>query len=125
MPTDFGSILILVGSILAGGGFFVTGMQLYASADSVAELLASKGIPYPKFVAKAGASIEIVLGALAVMGLWLPFVAIAMAIFVLLASAMVHDFWRQTGTARDLEIRTTICNLIMTGGLLGLAAAAL
>ena len=125
MPTDLGSILILVSSVLVGAGFFATGMRLYASADSVAALLASKGVPYPKFVAKAGAAIEIVLGALAVMGLWLPFVAIAMAIFVLAASAMVHDFWRQTGAARDLEIRTTLCNLIMSGGLLGLAAATL
>ena len=45
--------------------------------------------------------------------------------FVLAATAMVHDFWRQTGQQRETDLGVAIANLIMVGGLLGLAAATL
>ncbi len=125
MPTDPHSLLVLAASILVGGAFVATGMRLYANAEAAARILAGKNIPNPLFVVKAGAVIEIVLGALAVMGLFLPWVSLALAVFVLAATAMVHDFWRQSGQQREADLSIAIANLIMVGGLLGLAAATL
>ena len=125
MQADLQSILILAATVLAGSAFLVTGMRMHANIDMVAGILAAKGIPYPRFVAMSGAAIEVVLGGLMIVGVWLPAISIALAVFVLAATAMVHDFWRQTGQQRETDLGIAIANLIMVGGLLGLAAATL
>ncbi len=122
MDTDV--ILLLLARILAGGAFIAIGIRLLRGLPLVVDLLKSKGIPLPRLVAQAGAVIEIFLGTLAISGLWLFEIAIAMAVFVVAATLMVHDIWNARGPQREKELNVILSNTIIVGGLLALAASA-
>jgi len=116
------SLLAVVARLVVGLMFVVIGLRLLLGRSLVAALLATKRIPAPAFVALAGAAIEIVLGLLMIAGVMPAFVAIAMAIFVIVATVMVHDFWRLKGQRRALEINTVLTHTLVVGGLLAMAA---
>jgi uncharacterized membrane protein YphA (DoxX/SURF4 family) len=44
-------VLVLVGRVLIGGAFLVSGIRLLKYLPMVSGLLAAKGVPYPRFVA--------------------------------------------------------------------------
>ena len=113
--------LALFGRILVGLLFILIGTRLLLIRHDVAQLLASKGIPRPLTVTLLGASSEIVLGVLAVLGIGLPVVFLVMAVFVIAATLMVHDFWRQEGLMRVIDTNAVLANSLVVGGLLGLA----
>ena len=113
--------LAFFGRILVGLLFILIGTRLLLIRHDVAQLLASKGIPRPLTVTLLGASSEIVLGVLAVLGIGLPVVFLVMAVFVIAATLMVHDFWRQEGLMRVIDTNAVLANSLVVGGLLGLA----
>lgn len=113
--------LALAGRILVGLLFILIGSRLLFIRRDVALLLAGKGIPAPLFVTLAGATIEIMLGVLALVGFGLPAVFLMMAVLVIAATLMVHDFWRQQGVMRVIDTNAVLSNSLVVGGLLGLA----
>ncbi|MBN8999030.1 MAG: DoxX family protein [Rhizobiales bacterium] len=116
------ALLALAGRILVGVIFVVVGVRLLMARSAVASLLATKKVPQPAFVALAGGSIEIVLGALAVTGIATRLVALAMIVFVVAATVMVHDFWNIQGSRRALEVNTVLTHGLVVAGLLIMAA---
>ena len=115
-------ILATIGRVIVGLAFLVTGIRLFQARVPVAGLLGQKGVPFPSLVPSAGAALEVILGILAIVGWALPAVFLAMAAFVVAATAMVHDFWRQTGPQRALEVNTVLAHSLIVGGLLVMAA---
>lgn len=113
--------LALAGRVLVGLLFIVIGARLLMARHPVAELLAAKRVPQPLAVAVLGGVFEIVAGLLAIAGVALPTVFAAMALFVIAATAMAHDFWRQSGPARAAELNTTLSHGLIVGGLLVMA----
>lgn len=116
------SILAVVGRVLIGLLFLGIGVRLLAARPQVAALLAAKKIPQPALVALSGGVIEVVLGLLAIAGIETAFVALAMAVFVVAATLMVHDFWNSSGARRSLEVNTVLTHGLVVGGLLLMAA---
>ncbi len=110
------------GRILVGGLFVAIGIRLVLGRRPVAMLLATKRVPQPLAVTVIGGAIEIVLGLAALAGVFLPYVFLAMAVFVIAATLMVHDFWRKRGTARSLELNIVLSHALLVGGLLVMAA---
>jgi len=116
------SVLALAGRILVGLLFVVIGARLLLARHPVAGLLATKKMPLPLFVASAGGVIEICLGAAAIAGFALQLTFPAMALFVVAATAMVHDFWNLAGQARAQEVNHVLVHGLVVGGLLVMAA---
>ena len=116
------SYLALAGRVLLGLGFVYSGVRLLVARTPVAGLLASKGVPIPMAAVLCGGAFEIVAGAMAVIGLWMPAVAIAMAVFVAAATVMVHDFWNGEGAARVNDENGAIANILLIAALLVTAA---
>ncbi|MBN9433066.1 MAG: DoxX family membrane protein [Bosea sp.] len=116
------SFLALAGRILMGLLFVVIGIRLLMARRPVAGLLATKKIPLPLFVAVSGGAIEIALGAAAIAGFAPRVTFLAMALFVIAATAMVHDFWTLSGQARAQEINHVLVHGLVVGGLLVMAA---
>ncbi len=114
--------LALIGRVLIGAAFLVSGVRIAIGLRMLSLLLTSKRVPQPMFVAGCGAAIEIVLGILVIAGIWLTPVALLLALFVVAATIMVHDFWNQKGVARLQDENVVISNVIIVGGLLVLAA---
>jgi putative oxidoreductase len=114
-------ILASVGRVLIGGAFLFSGIRPLMSLPLVSRLLAAKRVPFPKFMAVAGGMFEVVMGLLAIAGFWLPAVAVALAIFIVAATLMVHDFWNEEGEQRFADLNAVISNVIIVGALLALA----
>ncbi|SHG01931.1 putative oxidoreductase [Kaistia soli DSM 19436] len=112
----------LVGRLLVGALFVVIGVRLLIGRRPVAMLLGSKRLPQPLGIAIIGGGIEIVLGLAAIVGVALPAVFVAMALFVVAATAMVHDFWNKKGMARTLDVNVVLSNGLIVGGLMVMAA---
>lgn len=116
------AFLLIVGRILIGGAFVVSGVRMFMALPMVSGLLTAKRVPFPFFVAAAGAGFEVVSGALAIAGIWLPTVALLLAAFIVAATAMVHDFWNQPpGPERASNQNAVISNTIIVGALLAIA----
>jgi len=116
------SVLALAGRIIVGVLFVVIGARLLMARRPVAGLLATKKIPMPRFVAVAGGAIEIALGVAAIAGFAPRVTFLAMALFVIAATAMVHDFWTLAGQARAQEINHVLVHGLVVAGLLVMAA---
>lgn len=114
-------ILVVVGRALIGGAFVFSGVRILQNVPMMTGLLAAKGVPYPRLVLMAGGIFEIVMGLAAISGMWFPAVAIALAIFIVAATLMVHDFWREEGAQRVADVNAVISNVIIVGALLALA----
>ena len=112
--------LVLAGRLLVGVALLVSGARLLAYLPMVSGLLAGKGVRHARVVAAAGGVFEIVTGLAVILGVWLPFVA-ALAVFILAATLMVHDFWNEDGMQRFADINAAIANVIIIGALLALA----
>lgn len=114
--------LAFAGRVIVGFLFVVIGVRLLMARQPVSGLLAAKKIPLPLFVAIAGGVIEIALGAAAVAGFAPRATFLAMALFVIAATAMVHDFWKLAGPAQAQEINHVLVHGLVVGGLLVMAA---
>jgi putative oxidoreductase len=114
-------LLVLVGRLLIGGAFLVSGIRLLKYLPMVSGMLAAKGVPYPRFVAAAGGVFEVVMGLVAMSGVWFPVVTIALAVLIVAATVMAHDFWNEEGMQRFADINAMIANTIIVGALLTLA----
>lgn len=114
-------LLVLVGRLLIGGALLVSGIRLLRYLPMVSGLLATKGVPYPRFVAAAGGVFEIVMALVVLSGAWFPVAAVAIAIFIVAATVMAHDFWNEDGMQRFADINAVIANTIIVGALLTLA----
>ncbi|HWJ71730.1 MAG TPA: DoxX family membrane protein [Kaistia sp.] len=112
----------LAGRIVVGALFVIIGVRLLIGRRAVAMLLGSKKLPQPLAIAIAGGGLEIVLGLAALAGLALPAVFVAMALFVIAATAMVHDFWNKKGMARTLDVNVVLSHGLIVGGLIVMAA---
>jgi putative oxidoreductase len=121
---DLGT-LVLVGRLLIGGAFLVSGMRLLKYLSMVGGLLAAKGVRYPRFIAGAGGVFEIVMGLAAISGIWFPIVAVSLAVFIVAATVMAHDFWNEEGIQRFADINAVIANTIIVGALLAVAGLSL
>lgn len=114
--------LAFVGRIIIGAAFIWSGIRMVMNLAMVAALLQSKRVPAPMFVATSGATIEVVLGALLLVSLWVPIISVALAVFVVAATVMVHNPIGLVGKERGEAINVIISNLLIVGGLLALAA---
>lgn len=117
---EFG-LLVLVGRLLIGGALLVSGIRLLKYLPMVSGLLAAKGVPYPRFVAAAGGVFEVLMGLVVVSGVWFQAVATMLAVFIVAATVMVHDFWNEEGMQRFADINAVIANTIIVGALVALA----
>ena len=85
-----------------------------------------KGIWYEKALAEFQQATIPFVGAAAsiclILGVFVQEVAIALAIFTLLASYKAHNFWNRAGSDRLDQSRIAMAHLAIVGGLLLLAA---
>jgi putative oxidoreductase len=106
------SVIVLVGRVLLGLGFFVGGRKLFTGG--VAVEYAAKGgevIAFPAFLVWLGFTVKLVAGAAVIVGFQTRLAALALAVFTLITAFNFHFidnfFWKE---------------LCMIGGLLILAA---
>jgi len=85
--------LFLVGRVLYGGFFLVSGLNHFSQLNAMVPYAASKGVPAPK-LAVLGSGLLAFLGGLSILlGLWPRAGVLLLAIFLLPVTFGMHNYW--------------------------------
>lgn len=112
-----------LGRLLLGGLYVVGGIHHFFIFPGVAQAIKARGVPLPRLVLFIGSAFQTVAGALLIFGIAVPYAALGLVLFTLLASLMLLNFWDLDGPARQNAINNWQLNLAIIGGLLVAAAA--
>jgi len=114
-------ILLLLGRIIFGGFFIMSGINHFTNVKMMAGYSASKNIPAPS-VAVVGSGVMLVVGGLSVVLGFLPILGLLLLIvFLVPTSFLMHNFW----TVQDPQFRAAeqinfLKNMAITGAALAL-----
>ena len=115
IDTGLGAILILVGRLLFGGFLAFQGLNHFMNTDEMAGYAESKGVPAARFGVIASGILLLLGGLGIVLGVY-PIIAAGMlAVFLVLVTPVMHDFW----AAPEEEQQNEMVNFIKNVELLG------
>ena len=116
------SSTVLVGRILLGLIFVLSGFAKISGFDGTAGYIASKGMPLPQLVAALTIVVELGGGLALMAGLYTRQVVVVLAAFTLLAGVIFHNFWAVPQPEQMAQQINFMKNLSIAGGMLVLAA---
>jgi putative oxidoreductase len=120
--TPLQSTTVLVGRILLGLIFVLSGFAKISGFDGTAGYIASKGLPLPQLVAALTIVVELGGGLALIAGLYTRQVVVVLAGFTLLAGVIFHNFWAMPEPEQMAQQINFMKNLSIAGGMLVLAA---
>lgn len=115
LPAEF---VLLIGRVLLGGIFVLSGWTKLMGLTAFAASLQRNGVPAPQVLAVVGAAVEFFGGLAVVLGLWAHFAALLMVAFVVVATLISHRFWEFDGAARTMQQVNFVKNAAIIGGFL-------
>jgi putative oxidoreductase len=119
----YGDPLLLVGRILLGGIFVISGYGKVMGVAAFAASLESKGVPFASGLALIGACVEFFGGLAIVLGIEVRYAAALMIAFVIVATLISHRFWELQGALRQAQATQFSKNMAIIGGFVLLLAA--
>jgi len=127
MDASIANILFAIGQMLMGALFVWAGLNHFGPVgDRVTSMLAARGVPMPRQCLIAGSVFELACGACLMIGIAVVPAAIGLAVFTIIASVLLVNFWDQPeGELRETLRSVFASNAAIVGGLLTAAAAAL
>ena len=125
MPVDLPSTLLFLGRLLLGGVFLFAGLRNIQNAAFLTQLMAARGVPQARLALWVGIVLQIVAGALVIVGLWTTMAAAVLVVFLIAATPMFHNFWDHQGPDRASRINGFVANVALSGGFLTLIAQSL
>lgn len=99
-------IFFLLGRVLFGGYFILSGVNHFTSLEGLTGYAQSKKVPVPKAAVALGGILLLAGGAGILLGVFIPFAVLALALFLLPVSFKMHDFWN------DADVQTKMSNQI-------------
>ena len=120
--TSLQNTTVLVGRILLGLIFVLSGFAKIGGFDGTAGFIASKGLPLPQLVAALTIVVELGGGLALMAGLYTRQVVVVLAVFTLLAGFIFHNFWAAPAADQMAQQINFMKNLSIAGGMLVLAA---
>jgi putative oxidoreductase len=119
MPTD---IVLLVARILMGAPFVVAGIRNFRNLNRLVGLMEGRKVPNARAATIFGVAVQLVSAVLIVIGVLVPWAALALAAFLAAATLIVHPYWMFPAADRAPHINACIVNSSMIGGFLMLFA---
>ena len=120
--TPLQSTTVLVGRILLGLIFVLSGFAKISGFDGTAGYIASKGLPLPQLLAALTIVVELGGGLALMAGLYTRQAVIALAGFSLLTAVVFHNFWAAPQADQMGQQINFMKNLAIAGGMLVVAA---
>jgi len=122
-----GGIAWLIGRVVLGGLFFISGAQKLMGIDQFAASLVKNGVPdqFAPVLAWLGAGVETIGGLLIVLGLATGWAALFLIAFTIIAAFIAHRFWEAPADMRMMQmahfeknmmIAAAFCLLYVAGG---------
>lgn len=118
----FADELFLVARVLFGGMIAVTGLNHFLDLENTAGYAEMKGVPAPS-LSVIVTGVLLVFGGLGVaLGLFPALAAGAIALFLLVATPMMHDFWAVPEDQQQAEMTSFLKNVGLFAATLALLA---
>lgn len=115
---------LLAGRVLLGVLFLYNGYNHFADYESRVGYSEYKGIPAPS-LSVISSGVVLVLGSIGIIAGIYPVVSAgALAVFLVVATPLFHDFWTVSGEDRQNELNHFLKNVGLLGGTLVLLAMA-
>jgi len=116
--------LLLLGRVLIGSIFVVSGYAKITAVAAFAASLERRGVPFASTLAAIGACVEFFGGLAIVLGVEVRYTAALMVAFVIVATLISHRFWDiQEAAARQAQVTQFSKNVAIIGGFVMLLAA--
>jgi putative oxidoreductase len=113
---------VLVGRILLGLLFVLSGFGKIAGFEATVGYIAAQQVPMPAVVAALTIVVELGGGLALMAGLYTRQVVLVLAVFTLLASLVFHAFWAASEAQKMAQQINFLKNLAIAGGMLVVAA---
>ena len=120
--TSLQSTTVLVGRILLGLIFVLSGFAKLSGFDGTAGYIASKGLPMPQLLAALTIVVELGGGLALMAGFFTRQAVVALAGFSLLTAIVFHNFWAAPQAEQMMQQINFMKNLAIAGGMLVVAA---
>ena len=104
--------------ILLGSLFVIGGLHHLPIFGALSGQLAQRGVPLPRVALGLSTAWQIVLGVMLMAGLWVPWAALGLIAFTVIASLLLLNFWAMEGHARSEAQNQFLTNVAVIGGLL-------
>jgi putative oxidoreductase len=114
--------LALVGRILLGLIFVLSGSQKLTAFSGLVASITGKGLPMPEVLAVLTIAIELGAGLLLVVGWKARWAAFLIFLFTIPVSLVFHNFWAMEGAQAAMNQIQFLKNLSIMGGMLMVAA---
>lgn len=109
---------LLVARILLALMFVLSGVSKLTGLEGTAGYIASVGLPAAQLLAAGAGVLEVVAGALLIVGWQARWAALALAVFTVLATVLFHNYWAMPKEQQFMQQLMFMKNLAVTGGLL-------
>jgi len=114
--------LALVGRILLGSIFVLSGFQKLMGFSGLIAGIAGKGLPLPEVLAVLTVAIELGAGLLLVVGWKARWAALLLFLFTIPITLTFHNFWAMEGVEAAMNKIQFLKNVSIMGGMLLVAA---
>ena len=122
LPEQWFPIVALAARVFMAIVFLVSGIEKSLNFSRALDEYAKDKIPMPRLSVVFTIALHLIGSVCLIAGWMVTEMALALALFTLIATAMVHHFWMMTGVERLQRSRVALANLGLAGGLLLLAA---
>ena len=112
------AFLIILGRVVFGAFFLVAGVRNFLHFGERRELQTNYGWKLPAPVMAVGFAVQLVGGLALIFGFWTAPAAVALIVFLVLATALYHNLFRFQGKERDPHLYLTLVNITLAAGLL-------
>jgi putative oxidoreductase len=126
MDPTFANVLVTLGQLLLGALYVWAALNHFGpGAEKIVPILESRGVPMPREALYVASVFELICGACLMLGIAVAPAAIALALFTIVASFVLVNFWdRPEGEMREALKGVFVSNAAIVGGLLLAAAGA-
>ncbi|UJQ93439.1 DoxX family protein [Mariluticola halotolerans] len=111
-------LFITIGRVVFGLFFVIAGIRNFANFGARTTALTNYGFPLHRLLLVAGFGVQLVAGLALVFGLFTTWAAIALIVFLVLATAFYHNLFRFEGDAQAPHLYATLVNITLAAGLL-------
>jgi len=122
IPEQWFPVIALTARVFMAIVFLVSGIDKTLNFSRALDEYTTDNIPLPQISVALTIVLHLIASVCLIAGWLVAEMALALALFTLIATAMVHNFWTMTGVERLQRSRVVLANLGLIGGLLLLAA---
>ncbi|MCX6454454.1 MAG: DoxX family protein [Actinobacteria bacterium] len=111
--------IVLIGRILFGGFFLMSGINHFTKLEAMTGYAKYKKLPAAKLGVLISGLMLVIGGIYIVLGYYADLGALLLAIFLVLAAVIFHNFWKETdATAKQTEMMAFMKDIALAGGAL-------